>query len=218
VIRVKICGINTPAAFDAAVAAGADWLGFVFFAASPRAVSPSQAASLSARHRDGPLRVGLFVAPDDAEIAAALAAIRLDVLQLYVDADRAADLRRRFGLPVWRAVGVTGPAQLPAQTSGIDAFVIEPKPPAGATRPGGNGQSLDWSMFADWRAPPPWLLAGGLTPANVAEAVRLSRATAVDVSSGVESSPGQKDPALIRAFVDAARSAGQACPCGVAAG
>lgn len=207
-MRVKICGINSPLAFDTAVAAEADWIGFVFFARSPRVVSPGEAAALSARREGGPLRVGLFVAPGDAEIAAAVAAVRLDCLQLYVDAARAAEIRTRFGVPVWRAVGVTGPGDLPARSDGADGFVVEPKPPPGATRPGGNAVALDWSMLAGWRAPAPWLLAGGLTPDNVAAAIGASGAAAVDVSSGVESRPGAKDAALIRAFVAAARGAG----------
>ena len=204
-IRVKICGINDPVAFDTAVAAGADWVGFVFFPRSPRRVTPAQAAALSARHPGGPKRVGLFVAPGDDEVAAVLSAVRLDVLQLDVEAPRARELRARFGVPVWRAVGLTRADELPLATEGADGFVIEPAPPPGATRPGGNAIALDWSLPAGWAAPVPWILAGGLTPANVAEAIRRSGAAAVDVSSGVERSRGVKDPALIRAFVAAAR-------------
>jgi len=206
VIRVKICGVNDASAFDTAVAAGADWIGFVFFQRSPRVLTPTEAGALSARHQGGPARVGLFVAPTDADVADVLAAVKLDVLQLYADAPRAAALRARFGLPVWRAVGVTDAADLPSEAAGADAFVVEPKPPPGATRPGGNAVALDWSLPAGWRAPAPWLLAGGLTPKNVAAAIRASGAEAVDVSSGVERSRGVKDPALIRAFVAAARA------------
>ena len=205
-IRVKICGVNDASAFDTAVEAGADWVGFVFFQRSPRALTPTEAGALSARHQGGPARVGLFVAPTDADVADVLAAVKLDVLQLYADAPRAAALRARFGLPVWRAVGVTDAADLPSEAAGADAFVVEPKPPPGATRPGGNAVALDWSLPAGWRAPAPWLLAGGLTPKNVAAAIRASGAEAVDVSSGVERSRGVKDPALIRAFVAAARA------------
>jgi phosphoribosylanthranilate isomerase len=207
-MRVKICGINSPTAFDTAVAVEADWIGFVFFARSPRVVSPAEAAALSARREGGPLRVGLFVAPGDAEIADTLAAVHLDTLQLYVDAVRAADVRARFGVTVWRAVGVSTPSDLPGGAGGIDGFVIEPKPPRGATRPGGNAVALDWSTLAGWQSPAPWLLAGGLTPENVADAIHASGASAVDVSSGVESQPGMKSPALIRTFVAAARGAG----------
>jgi phosphoribosylanthranilate isomerase len=211
VIRVKICGIADPTGFDAAVAAGADWIGFVFYPPSPRAVTPAQAAALSARHAAGPRRVGLFVSPTDEEVAAALGALRLDAVQLYVPAPRAAELRARFGVKVWRAVGVTERADLPAAAEGADALVIEPKPPPGATRPGGNARALDWSLTAGWRAPLPWLLAGGLTPANVGAALAASGAAAVDVSSGVERRPGVKDPALIADFVAAARSQPGSC-------
>ncbi len=203
--RVKICGLNSPAAVDAAVAGGADWLGFVFFSASPRHVTPAQAAALSDRLAGGPARVGLFVAPTDDEVAAALAEIGLDVLQLYAPIERAAALRARFGLPVWHAAGVSEPGELPTTADGVDRLLIEAKPPAGATRPGGNAVPLDWSMLAGWNAPAPWLLAGGLTPDNVGAAIRAAGALAVDVSSGVESAPGHKEPALIRAFIAAAR-------------
>lgn len=204
--RVKICGIADPTGFDAAVAAGADWVGFVFYPPSPRAVTPAQAAQLSARHAGGPLRVGLFVSPADDEVAATLAALRLDAVQLYGPPPRAAEVRARFGVKVWRAVGVADGADLPRAADGADALVIEPKPPPGATRPGGNARALDWSLTAGWHAPLPWLLAGGLTPANVGTALAASGATAVDVSSGVEREPGVKDPALIAAFVAAVKA------------
>jgi phosphoribosylanthranilate isomerase len=204
VIRVKICGINDRAGRDAALAAGADWLGFVFFPASPRAVTPAQAAELAA---GVPSSVGLLVAPTDDEVAAVLAAVPLAVLQIYAVADRCTALRARFGVPVWRAVGVAAAADLPATAEGVDGFVIEAGPPAGASRPGGNAVALDWSILRGWRAPLPWLLAGGLTPENVAAAIRATAAQAVDVSSGVERARGKKDPDLIRDFVTAARAA-----------
>jgi phosphoribosylanthranilate isomerase len=204
VTRVKICGINDVFARDAAVSAGADWLGFVFFPPSPRAVTVDVAASLAA---GVPARVGLFVRPTDAEVAAVLAAVPLDVLQLYDTPERCAALRARFGRPVWRAVGVASAADLPTGPDGVDGFVIEAKPPDGADRPGGNAARFDWSILRGWRAPLPWMLAGGLTPGNVAEAIRATGAPAVDVSSGVERERGQKDPALIRAFVAAAKAA-----------
>lgn len=206
-VGVKICGINDAAAFDATVQAGADWLGFVFYPPSPRAVTPAQAASLSARHAGGPLRVGLFVEPSDDAVAAALAALPLDVLQLYAAPERAAALRQRFALPVWRAVGVATAGDLPREAPGVDALLIEAKPPPGANRPGGNAASLDWALLDGWQPPAPWMLAGGLTPDTVAEAIRVSGASTVDVSSGVESRRGVKDPALVAAFVTAARSA-----------
>ena len=205
-IRVKICGVNSPAAFDAAVESGADWVGFVFYAASPRCVTPAQAAALNARRPGGPLRVGLFVEPTDAEIAAALALVQLDALQLYAASYRARELRQLYGVPVWRAVGVASAGELPSGLDGADGLVIEAKPPSGATRPGGNAVALDWSLTSGWHAPGPWLLAGGLTVQNVGEAIRRSGAGAVDVSSGVESGPGQKQAGLIRDFVAAARA------------
>jgi phosphoribosylanthranilate isomerase len=210
-IRVKICGVNTPAAAEAAHDAGADWIGFAFFPPSPRAVTPEQAARLSLRvpppDAGGPGRVGLFVDPTDQEIIEALRAVPLDALQLYSDALRTAELRARFGIAVWRAVGISERADAPDALAGADALVLEARAPADAARPGGNARSFDWSLLAGWRAPGPWILAGGLDPANVAEAVRVSAAAAVDVSSGVERAPGVKDRALIRAFVAAARAA-----------
>jgi len=206
-LRVKICGINSEAAFDAAIEAGADWVGFVFFPPSPRFVTPARAAQLSLRHPGGPPRVGLFVAPTEADIGTTLAALPLDILQIYAPPERAAEWRRRFGRPVWRAVGVAGPDDLPGTAEGADAFLIEAKAPEDATRPGGNAISFEWSVLAGWHAPAPWLLAGGLNPENVARAIAETHTSAVDVSSGVESEPGVKDPALIRDFVAAARGA-----------
>ena len=204
-VRIKICGLNDPAGFAAAVDAGADWVGFVFFPPSPRAVTPAQAAALSATRPGGPGRVGLFVDPADSDIAAVLDAVQLDALQLYTDAARAAAIGARFGRPVWRAIGVAAPADLPAEAGAAARFVIEAKPPRGATRPGGNAVAFDWPILRGWTPPAPWILAGGLTPETVAGAIAASGAEAVDVSSGVETAPGVKDPARIRAFIDAAR-------------
>jgi phosphoribosylanthranilate isomerase len=202
--RVKICGINSEAAFDAAVAAGADWLGFVFFPPSPRAISAERAAGLSARAPGGPLRVGLFVRPNPAEIAAVLAALPLDILQIHGTIEQARAVRARFGKPVWRAVGIASAADLPVDADGADALLLDASPPRGATRPGGNARPFDWTLLRGWRPPAPWLLAGGLTPETVAAAIAATGASAVDVSSGVERRPGEKDPALIRAFIAAA--------------
>lgn len=204
-VRVKICGLKSAAAFDAAVEGGADWVGFNFFPPSPRYVTPMQAAALSARVLGGPLRVGLFVNPTKAAIAEALARVRLDIIQVYGSAEPAA-LRKRFGVEVWRAVGVAAAADLPGNLAGADALLLEAKPPKDATRPGGNAQSFDWTLLRGWVAPGPWLLAGGLTPDNVTEAIRTAGAPAVDVSSGVETAPGVKDPTLIHQFIQAARS------------
>ena len=209
-VRVKICGINDAAAIDAAIGAGVDWVGFVFFPPSPRFVTPEQAAALSARHPPGAGRagrVGLFVDPEPATVAAALAALPLDALQVYAPAARVAALRARFGVPVWRAVGVTAAADLPLAAEGADALLLDAKAPADATRPGGNARRFDWSVLRGWAAPLPWILAGGLDPDNVARAIVATGARAVDVSSGVEIAPGRKDPLLIRRFVTAARAA-----------
>jgi phosphoribosylanthranilate isomerase len=148
----------------------------------------------------------LFVDPTDEQIAEVLEALPLQYLQVYGRAVDPARLRDRFGLPVWRPAGIAAPSDLPTSSLGADALLLEAKPPAGATRPGGNAVSFDWSMLSGWTAPAPWLLAGGLTPDNVATAIRLAGATAVDVSSGVEKEKGRKDPALIRAFIRRARS------------
>jgi phosphoribosylanthranilate isomerase len=138
-----------------------------------------------------------------------VAALKPDVLQLYAPRARAAELRRRFDVTVWQAVGVSDFADLPCDADGVDALLIDAKPPAGATRPGGNAGRFDWGLLADWKPKFDWLLAGGLTPDNVAEAIRVTGASAVDVSSGVEQAPGVKDTALIAAF---ARAAAAVCP------
>jgi phosphoribosylanthranilate isomerase len=208
--RVKICGVNSPVALDAAVAAGADMLGFVFFPPSPRALSPADAAALSAFHTGGAERVGLFVDPDDAAIEAVLSALPLDVLQLHgaETPERCAAVRARFGLPVMKALGVASPADLDALASyapAVDRFLLDAKPPAGAELPGGNAAAFDWRIVSGRAVPRPWLLAGGLTPDNVARALAESGAPGVDVSSGVEKARGVKDPALVKAFVAAAK-------------
>ncbi len=197
---MKICGISTPDAYEAA--ATADYVGFVFFPPSPRFVTPAQAASLAtgtAAH------VGLFVDPTDDQVAEVLDSVALDILQLVASPERATALRRRFGRPVWRAVGVHAPADLP-KTMDCDALLLDARPPPGATRPGGNAVAFDWLLLANWQAPGPWVLAGGLHPGNVAAAIATTGAAAVDVSSGVERAPGVKDPARIEAFLRAARA------------
>jgi phosphoribosylanthranilate isomerase len=203
---VKICGINSEAAFDAAVEAGADYIGFVFFPASPRYVTPVEAATLSARHQGAkPLRVGLFVNPGFDEVDAILHEISLDILQIHGNPPLVAALRGRFGRPVWRQLGVTTAEDFPSADEHADGYIIEAKPPAGATRPGGNAVQADWPLLAQFRPVKPWLLAGGLRPDNVAEALRITGAAGADVSSGVETAPGQKSPELIRQFIAAAR-------------
>ncbi|WP_408870505.1 phosphoribosylanthranilate isomerase [Elioraea sp.] len=212
-MRVKICGVNDPDAFRTAAEAGADLAGFVFFPPSPRAVSPGQAARLAALAPKGPERVGLFVDAEDAAIAAVLAAVRLDVLQLHggETPDRVAAIRARFGLRVMKAVGVATRAEAEAAVARYgpvaDLMMFDAKPPPGAPLPGGNAVPIDWTILRGLDVPVPWLLAGGLTPANVAQAIAASGAPGVDVSSGVERARGVKDPGLIRAFIAAARGA-----------
>lgn len=207
-IRVKICGLADAAGFDAAIEAGADWVAFNFFPDSPRFVTAEQAAALSARSPGGALRVGLFVEPTIADIESVLGGVAVNILQIYGAQAALPEIRRHFGLPVWRARGIAAAADLPVDTGGADAWLLEAKPPPAATRPGGNAVSFDWSVLAGWQAPGPWLLAGGLTPENVVEAIKITGATAVDVSSGVESRRGVKDPARIRDFIARAKTAG----------
>ena len=204
-VGVKICGLRDPAGWDAAVEAGADWLGLNFFPPSPRYLTVAEAARLAARGTGGAGLVGLFVAPfRDEEVRSVLDAVPLAAAQIYGPVN---ELGERFGVPIWQALGISGAADLPLEANEADRLVVEATPPVGATRPGGNATRFDWSALSGWRAPLPWILAGGLTVANVAEAIRVTGTEAVDVSSGVESSPGRKDPALIRAFIMAARSA-----------
>jgi phosphoribosylanthranilate isomerase len=206
-VLVKICGLTDPAAVAAVAAAGADYAGFVFFPASPRAVSGAHAAALARGLPDSIRRVGLFVAPTEAQVAAVLADVRLDVLQLYGIGGAASAWRARFGRAVWTAHGIDAATDLPTDAAGADALLIEARAPAGATRPGGNAAVFDWALLRGWRAPAPWLLAGGLTPDNVAAAIAATGARAVDVSSGVEREIGRKDPDLVLAFLTKARTA-----------
>ena len=207
-VRVKICGLTQPQDMDIVADAGAAYAGLVFFAKSPRAVSPEQARAIALAAPVGLARVGLFVDGDDALFDAVLAQAPLDMLQLHGKETpaRMADLRRRYGLPLIKAVGVAGAEDLPKLTEygGVaDMLLVDAKPPKDAILPGGNGLTFDWRLIAGRRWPVPWMLAGGLTPENVAEAVALTGAQQVDVSSGVERAPGVKDPALIRAFTAA---------------
>ena len=204
--RVKICGINDALSFDTAVEAGADWIAFNLYPRSPRFVSLAKAAELSRRQEGGPARVALLVEPSDDALAQTLDVVRPDILQLYAPAERVAAIRVRFGVPVWRGVGIRTAEDLPETADGADALLIESKAAPDATRPGGNASRFDWGLLAGWRPGFDWMLAGGLTPANVGEAIRVTDAPAYDVSSGVESAPGVKDPALIRAFIQAVRS------------
>jgi phosphoribosylanthranilate isomerase len=210
-VLVKICGIRDAAALDAARQAGADMVGFVFFPPSPRAVTANQAGMLARSYRDGPKRVGLFVDPDDAMLAATLAEVPLDILQLqgHETPARAGDIRARFGKPVMKALGIASKADLahlPEYADQVDYFLLDARPPPGSALPGGNALAFDWALMKGEKPPRPWLLAGGLTPANVVQAITTSGAPGVDVSSGVERARGVKDPAAIAAFIAAAKS------------
>ena len=200
---------------DALASARVDWVGFVFASGSPRTITPGAAAAL-ARHQPGLACVGLFVDPSDAEVAEVLDVLSLAVLQIHAPRARAAALRTRFGIPVWHAAGIATATDLPAGADGIDALLLDAKAPPGAPLPGGNARAFDWSVLRGWPAPCPWLLAGGLTPGTVADAIAQSGAVAVDVSSGVESSRGVKSAALIHEFVNAARVNGCAVPSNLA--
>lgn len=212
-IRVKVCGLSTPQDVDCAARAGAAYAGFVFFPKSPRNVSLETAASLAAHAPVGLCKVALTVNADDAELDALIDAVPLDMLQLHGSESpaRVAEVKSRYGLPVMKAIGVADQAdlaQIDIYSDVADQLLIDAKPPKGADLPGGNGLAFDWRLLAArkyWRKP--WMLAGGLTPDNVAEAIRMTGARQVDVSSGVESAPGQKDAGKIAAFVSAAHNA-----------
>lgn len=202
---IKICGLSKPQDVSAALDAGARYLGFVFFPRSPRAITPGAAATLMANVPPGIARVGLFVNPDDATLDETLAAAPLDIIQLHgaETPERVAEVRARTGLPVMKAIGVATAddlAKLHAYGAVADLLLVDAKPAPGAALPGGNGIAFDWRLLDGQRFARPWFLAGGLNPGNVAEAVRLTGAPGVDVSSGVERAPGDKDPALISAF------------------
>jgi len=210
---VKICGLSTPETLEAALNAGADLVGFVRFPKSPRHVSLELGRKLSEQAKGRALRVVLLVDADDAAIAEAVEALNPDLLQLHghESPERAAAIRSRFGHPVMKAVGIADASDLAALGSyagRVDHLLLDAKPPhdAGAL-PGGNGLSFDWRLLNGLDPGLSFMLSGGLNPGNVAEAVRLTGSRAVDVSSGVESGPGVKDPGKIEAFVKAARAA-----------
>lgn len=212
-VRVKICGLRRPEDVAAAAVAGAAYVGFVFFPPSPRHLDPEAARAAALAAPPGVAKVGLTVDAGDDALAAILATVPLDMLQLHGEESpaRVAYVRACFGLPVIKAVGLRGPEDLPAldRYAGVaDMLLVDAKPPRDAPLPGGNGLAFDWRLVAGRRWPVPWLLAGGLTAANVAEAVRLTGARQVDVSSGVEAAPGVKDPARMRDFVAAAQETG----------
>jgi phosphoribosylanthranilate isomerase len=211
-VAAKICGLSSEATVAAAVEGGADYLGFVFYPPSPRAVSPEYAARLCAAVPAGVQRVGLFVDAEDAAIRAVLDAAPIDMLQFHghESPDRIADAKVRFHRPVIKAVAIAGPADalLAARyQDDADMLLFDAKPPDRIDAlPGGNGLAFDWRLIGSraWRVP--WMLSGGLTAETLTEAVRISGAQTVDVSSGVERAPGDKDPGKIREFLAVART------------
>lgn len=209
--RIKICGINSSDSLGAVIAARASHVGFNFFPPSPRFAAPDLAATLSRQAADRIVRVGVFVDADDAFLAEILAAAPLDALQFHGKEipERVAQAKARFGLPVWKVLSVSARDDLTraaAYAGAADFLLLDAKTPKG-TLPGGMGLSFDWNLLSGWKSPLPWGLAGGLSPANVAEAVRQTGAPLVDTASGVESAPGVKDADLIAAFCAAAASA-----------
>lgn len=207
--RVKICGLSTPETVLAAVEAGVAYVGFVFFAKSPRYVDIETARALAMNVPPGIAKVALTVDADDATLDAITETVPLDMLQLNGSEtpERVTEVRARYGLPVMKAVGISTEADLAAldvYAAVADQLLVDAKAPPDGMLPGGNGLPFDWRLIANRRWSTPWMLAGGLTAKNVAEAIALTGARQVDLSSGVETAPGVKDPDLIRAFLAAA--------------
>ena len=209
---VKICGLSTPLTLDAALDAGADMVGFVFFPKSPRHIDWATAGALGRQARGQAKIVALSVDADDDTLKRIVDALSPDLMQLHGGETpaRVREVGELCARPTMKAIGVAAPGDL-AQAEhyeGVASYLlIDAKPPKGAALPGGNGRPFDWSLTREFRPPIPWLLSGGLDPDTLGAAIALSQARGVDVSSGVESAPGVKDPARIRAFVAAARRA-----------
>ena len=208
--RVKICGLKDPSHVQIAAEAGASYVGFVFFEKSPRNVTVAQAEALAIDVPMGVAKVALTVNADNAFLDQLLETVPLDMLQLHgkETAERVAEIKARYGLPVMKAIGIAeqaDTAQIDLYGEVADQLLVDAKAPKGADLPGGNGLAFDWKLVKRKFWPRPWMLAGGLTPENVALAVQMTGAKQVDVSSSVESAPGVKDPELIRAFIKAAQ-------------
>ena len=208
-VDVKICGLKSSDAVEAAIDGGARYVGFVFFPPSPRCVTPRRMAELAADVPAGVTKVALVVDADDDTLDDIVSNAPVELLQLHgtESAGRVRAVKQRFGLPVTKVVSIAGPEDLDVARryeAAADRLLFDAKAPAAATRPGGNALTFDWELLGGqtWRLP--WFLAGGLEAATLAEAVRVSGARTVDVSSGVEDMPGVKNPAKIRAFLDAA--------------
>jgi phosphoribosylanthranilate isomerase len=209
---VKICGLSTAATLDAALEAGADMVGFVFFPKSPRHIDWATARALGRQAKGQATIVALSVDADDDTLKRIVEALSPDLMQLHGSETpaRVKEISELCARPTMKAIGVAARedlAQAVPYERVADTLLIDAKPPKGAALPGGNGRPFDWSLVQDFHVPVPWLLSGGLDPDTVAAAIALSQARGVDVSSGVESAPGVKDPAKIKAFVEAARRA-----------
>lgn len=207
--EVKICGLSGEESVDAALEAGADFVGFMLFPPSPRNVSLERAATLAGRARGRAKIVAVTVDADDALMRAIAESLRPDLLQFHgkETPERLRAIRATLGVPVMKAVGVAAKADLTAVTGyEMDRLLLDAKPPPDATRPGGHGVAFDWSLLQKFEWPGPWFLSGGLKTKNVTVALEATQAPGVDVSSGVESAPGRKDPARIHAFVKAVRA------------
>jgi len=211
-LTVKICGLATPEALEVALDAGADMVGFVFFPPSPRNISYKTASALEARVRGQAQKVALSVDADDTMLSYVVDALGPDILQLHGNESplRVAAIKARFKLPVMKAIAVESKADLAAiarYAAVADHLLFDARAPRDATRPGGLGNAFDWALLENLKPGVPFMVSGGLNAGNVGEALRLTRAPGVDVSSGVERAPGQKDPDKIRAFIRAARDA-----------
>lgn len=211
-LDIKICGLKTLDALDAALDGGASHVGFIFFAKSPRNVSPELAGQLRRAARGSARAVAVTVDADDAFLDAIVAAMEPDVLQLHGSEtpERVAGVKARYRLPVMKALSVSQSSDLDRMMpfAGIaDRFLFDAKPPKGSQLPGGNGVSYDWSLLGALDRGVEYMLSGGLDATNVGDALRLANPPGIDVSSGVESAPGVKDPVLIDAFLKAVRSA-----------
>ncbi len=209
-MQVKICGIKRDEALDAAIESGADFVGFVFFPKSPRYVDPDAAGRLAERAGDRIRTVALLVDPSDAELDRILTTVAPDIIQLHgaETPERVADIRGQAARPVLKAVKVATAADIIAASAfpAADMFLFDAKPAKTAALPGGNGVPFDWPLLAQTPPDRPYMLSGGLTSENIAEAIRVTGAHAVDTSSGVERAPGEKDPAAILRFVQAAKA------------
>lgn len=211
-LLIKICGLSTPDTLAAALEAGADMVGFVFFPPSPRTLTFDQAAKLGAQAEGRSLKVALSVNAGDELLGGIVAHLKPDLLQFHgkETPERLRAVKARFGLPVMKAIHVSDAADLAAVADYehvADRLLFDARPPAGAVLPGGNGAAFDWTILDNVRTACPWMLSGGLAPDNVAEAIRVTHAQGVDVSSGVETAPGAKSVELIRRFVEEARRA-----------